>query len=65
MKKAIFIVLLCIIASGYLEKDTFKKEAYANKYSAFETISQKEIQDQRKKEELKMRALEKKYILKK
>lgn len=41
------IAVICI--SGYIESDTFEKERMAQNYSAFDTVSDKELEEETKR----------------
>jgi len=43
---------MCIITVGYIDADTQKKEQYAqNNYSAFDTVTDEELQAEKKRVE--------------
>lgn len=51
MKMILIVPVLCILSVGYIDADTHKKESIAQNYTAFETISDEELEAERKRVE--------------
>lgn len=57
----LIVPVLCILSVGYIDAETLKQERMAQNltnYSAFQTITQEELQAQRDFEEKKMKEMQ-------
>lgn len=57
----LMIPVLCILSVGYIDADVAKQEQYAQNltnYSAFQTITPEQLQEQRDFEEKKMKEMQ-------
>ncbi len=50
--------MLCIIASWYIDADTHNKENLLNTYSAFDTIQEEDLHNEKIKYEIKMKEMQ-------
>jgi hypothetical protein len=60
-KMILMIPVLCILSVGYIDADVAKQEQYAQNltnYSAFQTITPEQLQEQRDFEEKKMKEMQ-------
>lgn len=51
MKMILIVPVLCILSVGYIDSNVAKQERMAQNYSAFETISDEELEAERKRVE--------------